>query len=136
AGPVIPNEEYRALRVGSELRTDFDPRVLALARVLDGVAQQVDEKLLQQKRVNVAVRQLTDDDLDLAAFGLGGKLGESTVDRLAGPDRLRTDGLACERRECQEIVHQVAHVLPVVLDSLQVASRLLGTGRSVVFQGE
>src|SRR5205823_11161114 len=96
AGPVVPHEEDGALAGAPGLRADFDAGVLALARVFDRVAQQIREHLLQQQRVTVALRQLTDDDLDRAAFRLRGQLVEGMVDYVPGLDGLGADGLTSE----------------------------------------
>ena len=54
AGAVVANEEHGAF--GGFTGTDLDARGRLVLRILERVAQQVDEDLLQQVGVGVAVR--------------------------------------------------------------------------------
>src|SRR5437588_12673857 len=60
-GAVVSDEENGSL--GGFPSSDLDSPGRLVLRVLERVAEQVDEHLLQQVRIGIAIRELADDQL-------------------------------------------------------------------------
>src|SRR5205823_3735271 len=74
AGPIIPNKVGWTLDGIGLKDANFDPGLFVLARVLDGVTQEVDEDLFEQSGVAFGIWQLADHHLDLSPLECRSKL--------------------------------------------------------------
>src|SRR5947208_15766960 len=79
-GPIVPNKVGWALGGIALEDANFDPGMFALARVLDGVTQEVDEDLFQQSGVAFGIWQLANLHLDLPPFECRSKLLKRPID--------------------------------------------------------
>src|SRR5690606_29316807 len=108
AGAVVLDEVRHLVAVAAS--ADLDPRELSLGRELDGVGQQVDEKLPDQLGVAVSWRQVTDDELDLVSTDLGSEVADGRLDQRVHVELLGVEGLAAKARELQEVVDELTHL--------------------------
>src|SRR6187549_2245134 len=88
-------------------RRNFDLGCLAQLRVLEGVAQEVEEHLLEQRRVRLA-RQVLLHLYDRVAMSAA-EFVQAFGNELTNVDDAPLNGLAAETREGEEVVDESPH---------------------------
>ncbi|MNO24586.1 hypothetical protein D3C76_144110 [compost metagenome] len=90
------------------LGADFDTRRVTPAGVLDGVADEVLQRQVDERRVGNHLRQRGDIPDDFAALVVRGQLGANGVDQGIEVDIRQAQGRTAHLREVQQVVHQAA----------------------------
>ena len=99
---------------------NVDYRVRAWTGVLHRIRQEVRVHDADEARVAGHRRQRAEAPLDPAPRQLRRQVGDDGLHDLIQPGRLGTQVLAPQLSEMQQIVHQPAHVMGSVLDTIQV----------------
>ena len=132
ARAVVAHEPNVALPL--LLTTNLDHRGLALARVFEGVRQEVQPHLAEQRRIAQARRQFADAHFDLPSYPLGAEVFEDASHEWIGMHGLFVQRRATEPRKGEQVINEHPHFLRTLPDRLQVAPAFLGQQRRVVIQ--
>src|SRR5215471_6646776 len=104
---IVPNDKNVLGDV--RLAFDIDAGKITVARVLNGIAEQVDENLTKQGRVPMRVWECSNGELDLSARRGSDKVPNHGLRQ--GP-HVYPNGLQCfasDSRELEKIVNQNSH---------------------------
>src|SRR5437588_12484167 len=115
-------DEVHGLAVGAGTGPDLDPGRRAASAVLEAIADQVDEDLIQQVRIALAGRKLADRDFARTVLDAVSQLLQRAIDHAAGLDRLPSHRLAVQPGEAKQVVHQPAHELCVARHQAEIAA--------------
>src|SRR5262245_55835108 len=105
---IVPND----VNVLGDVRLafDIDSAKIVVARVLDGIAEQVDENLTKQGWVPVRVRESTNGEMDLSAWRCSDKVPDHVLRQGCHVDFAGFQCLASDSGELEKIVDQKSHL--------------------------
>ena len=121
-GAIVANEVNGFVRRG--LRSDLDQRFVALAGVLDGVGDEIDPDLPEERGIAVAIGQRADADVQGGPFGSRGQIVEDGLDELGNVNVPAIQRLAAEAGEGEEVIDKLAHALASEANALEVTAAL------------
>src|SRR5579885_586627 len=110
SGAVVPNKDryHTGFRVP---RTDFNPRVLPFARVLESVRNQIEHRLMKQCRVAFNVRQIPKIPTHAPSRGLWLQLLQNTIDNVPQMNPPAAELHLPKAREAEQVIQQLPHLL-------------------------
>src|SRR5712691_5303593 len=132
---VVLDEKERSGRVGIGSAADSDSRKVTTPRILQGVADEVDEHLLEQGRLGKAIGKLFNREFHRATLQHWGQLPKGSLDDVGCRYRAALEPLVADFREGEQVVDQLRHPHAAGRHALEVSPGFrVELGRVMLYQ--